>query len=403
MLPRRPFLVRTLYILTVVLPLCGSQLYVQHLDPGPNPLVAGGAAVRFAAAAKVAAAKDTTVAHVIPIPPPTAVGTFTTFDLPGFVDTFTTNDNGAITGFYSDSVGSGFHGFVRAANGSITTFDVPLSVNGTFPSGISNNGAVTGSYGDNVGSGNHGFVLAANGKFATFDALGGMNGTGGVAINSAGTVLGIYIDAGFIFHCLLRTKDGALTTVDPPNAINGCSPSAITPDGEVLGIYTDGSNIDHAFVRSPSGTSSDIGPNGATGPFEGSPALSINPQGVVAGSYFKPMAGNPFGGDILAFVQYPNGTLVTFDAANYSPCCVFSWSTGINPGGTVTGLLNDGFNLNRGFLRTPDGTISTFDAPGAGTGFNQGTLPWGITPGGVILGTYRDANFVSHGFTFRPQ
>ena len=43
-----------------------------------------------------------------------------------------------------------------------------------------------------------------------------------------------------------------------------------------------------------------------------------------------------------------------------------------------------------------------FDAPGAGTGSNQGTLPLAITPAGVIMGLYRDAKNLSHGFLFRP-
>ncbi len=43
-------------------------------------------------------------------------------------------------------------------------------------------------------------------------------------------------------------------------------------------------------------------------------------------------------------------------------------------------------------------TIITFDAPGAGTGTFQGTIPEDINPAGVITGVYSDANFVVHGF-----
>jgi hypothetical protein len=35
-------------------------------------------------------------------------------------------------------------------------------------------------------------------------------------------------------------------------------------------------------------------------------------------------------------------------------------------------------------------------------GSNQGTLPLAITPAGVIMGLYRDAKNLSHGFLFRP-
>jgi hypothetical protein len=52
--------------------------------------------------------------------------------------------------------------------------------------------------------------------------------------------------------------------------------------------------------------------------------------------------------------------------------------------------------VNRGYLRDPDGAITVFDAPGAGTGANQGTLAYGITP--AIPGVYFDGNNVMHGF-----
>ena len=43
-------------------------------------------------------------------------------------------------------------------------------------------------------------------------------------------------------------------------------------------------------------------------------------------------------------------------------------------------------------------TITTFDAPGAGTGAFQGTYGLNINPSGTIIGFSRDANNVRHGF-----
>jgi hypothetical protein len=54
-------------------------------------------------------------------------------------------------------------------------------------------------------------------------------------------------------------------------------------------------------------------------------------------------------------------------------------------------------------LRESDGTIVTFDAPGAGTGFNEGTVPLGITPGGDIMGLFIDSSGVTHGFILNPD
>src|SRR5436309_1273939 len=43
-------------------------------------------------------------------------------------------------------------------------------------------------------------------------------------------------------------------------------------------------------------------------------------------------------------------------------------------------------------------TITTFDAPGAGTQQSQGTTPTAINPGGAITGYFFDANWTGHAF-----
>ena len=45
-----------------------------------------------------------------------------------------------------------------------------------------------------------------------------------------------------------------------------------------------------------------------------------------------------------------------------------------------------------------DPSFTTFDAPGAGTGYGQGTPASGINPAGAITGWYLDASAVYHGF-----
>ena len=53
--------------------------------------------------------------------------------------------------------------------------------------------------------------------------------------------------------------------------------------------------------------------------------------------------------------------------------------------------------MSHGFVRAADGTIVTFDAPGAiSTG---GTS---ISPSGQVMGGYTDSNFVSHGLVRTP-
>jgi hypothetical protein len=68
----------------------------------------------------------------------------------------------------------------------------------------------------------------------------------------------------------------------------------------------------------------------------------------------------------------------------------------------VTGEYVDASDVNHGFVRTLNGSITTFDVPGAGTGPFQGTIPLSNNPVGAITGYYIDANDVTHGFLRTP-
>ena len=70
----------------------------------------------------------------------------------------------------------------------------------------------------------------------------------------------------------------------------------------------------------------------------------------------------------------------------------------INPAGAIVGLYVDASDVLHGYVRAPNGAITTFDAPGAGTGPGQGTLPGSNNPAGTITGFYIDANDAEHDF-----
>jgi len=78
-------------------------------------------------------------------------------------------------------------------------------------------------------------------------------------------------------------------------------------------------------------------------------------------------------------------------------------ASSINDVGAITGNYADASNVNHGFLRAADGTFTTFDAPGAGTGPVQGTVPFGINLAGTITGEYIDGSAVRHGFLRAPD
>src|SRR5438094_3856270 len=144
-------------------------------------------------------------------------------------------------------------------------------------------------------------------------------------------------------------------------------------------------------VRSLPSTSRGAG----TGPGQGTPANNINPSDAVAGRYIDP-------NDVShGFLRASDGTIATFDAPNAGTgpgqgTIVFSVDC-LNPAGAISATSLDASDVYHGVLRAPDGTMTTFDAPGAGTGPFQGTLTFGINQAGTIEGDYIDPSDVSHG------
>jgi hypothetical protein len=73
----------------------------------------------------------------------------------------------------------------------------------------------------------------------------------------------------------------------------------------------------------------------------------------------------------------------------------------MNPAWEISGEYLDSSNVFHAFLRSLNGKITTFDAPGVGTGYNQGTQPQDINPAGVITGYFVDGNGAYHAFLYR--
>src|SRR5271157_3965709 len=104
---------------------------------------------------------------------------------------------------------------------------------------------------------------------------------------------------------------------------------------------------------------------------------------------------------VLATGSAQAQTFTTFDAPGagtgaYEGTAPFS----INTAGDIAGTYKDSVagHVAHGFVRAADGTITPFDASGAGTGKNQGTFPISINTAGVIAGYYSDTSNVYHGF-----
>jgi hypothetical protein len=108
----------------------------------------------------------------------------------------------------------------------------------------------------------------------------------------------------------------------------------------------------------------------------------------------------------------PPATLVEFDAPGsataVSQACAPLCGTvayANNALGAIVGSYTDANVVPHGFLRSPAGTITSFDAPGAGlgSGLDEGTVAYSINTAGVIAGQYQDPSLAFHGFIRQPR
>jgi hypothetical protein len=315
------------------------------------------------------------------------------FDPSGSVATIPQAINAAdvITGTYLESSGVA-RGFVRAADGAITSFEYPTAAligNFTF---INPEGVVTGNYFDTTFT-FHSFVRSTHGTVTSLDIVdektGTFQGTFAVGINPAGVIIGNYTDANFAAHGFVRAKNGIVTTFDPTGS-TGTSPAGINSEGVITGSYSDSSGVQHGFLRAKDGAISTFDFPGATGVN----VVGINPDGTVAG-YSASIIFTPPNIFTLVghgFVRAKNGTIATVDPPGSTSTIV----AGISPGGEITGNYNDAGGVTHGFVRAKNGTITTVDPRGS-----TSTFVAGISPGGEITGNYNDAGGVTHGFLFR--
>src|SRR5439155_27165302 len=122
-------------------------------------------------------------------------------------DTVSINKACVIAGSYQDS-SNDRHGFVRATDGTITTFDPPNST-ATYVTGLNDSSEIAGSYSDRGNT--VGFVRKANGKIIKIE-LKGSNDVGASAINNDGVVTGAYCCVTGSLHGFVRAADGTIKT-----------------------------------------------------------------------------------------------------------------------------------------------------------------------------------------------
>ena len=169
----------------------------------------------------------------------------------------------------------------------------------------------------------------------------------------------------------------------------------LNPAGAYVASFVDSNTVFHAFVRAPNGAITTIDVPGAGSvpvSFQGTQSYGINPAGAITGWYAD--ASNVNHG----FVRSPLGAITTFEAPGAGTSDgQGTFGASVNPSGAIAGFYVDANNVSHGFVRSPDGRFTVLDAPGAGTGAYQGTIAAANNPAGLVTGFYVDANNASCG------
>jgi len=180
----------------------------------------------------------------------------------------------------------------------------------------------------------------------------------------------------------------------------GTMPFANNDLGVIVGFYTDENVVPHGFLRKPDGEIVSFDAPGAGlgyGLDQGTVAFSINNLGVIAGQYQS--SDYVFHG----FIRYPNGSFTTYDAPGAGTGAYQgTYPCEINLEGETAGVIYDGNNVAHGFVRSPSGKFTSFDPPGS-----VNTYPCSqadsLNDWGAVTGYYLDATNTYHSFVRWPD
>lgn len=332
---------------------------------------------------------------------PSAWGqTFATFDPPGSQGTspVSINPAGEIVGSYFDSSFE-THGFLRAKDGTVTSFDAPGAIHGTYPVFITPQGSVVGTYFDANFSSDI-FERAKDGTLTTLEIPSpGAIFVGELVASSAGAIAGEFIDSNGLPSVFVRSPGGKFTLFELPPAF---TPSFFAPNltamnagGTILGNYIDANFGVHGWLRTIDGSYTTFDPPNGSFSFGVAPS-SINDSGIVTGLYFDNNSG------LRGFLRGSNGVFSSFATPQLGNS---GGTASINSSGAVAGNVQDFVcTINSctdtliSFLRAANGTVRSVNDPQA----VQGTQAVGINPAGEIIGMYFDENNMQHGFVEEP-
>jgi uncharacterized membrane protein len=180
-------------------------------------------------------------------------------------------------------------------------------------------------------------------------------------------------------------------------------PNQINASGAVTGTYIDNNGVYHGFLRDPSGSITILdAPGAGTAAEQGTELRGVNTSGTIAGGISVGTVNGVVGAS-HSLVLVTSGTYTIFDPPQAGAHS--SIAEAINDSGAVVGTYRDANLVRHGYLRQPDGTFISFDDPEAAqlplSTTDDGTNPRSINANGVVVGFYADANGVRHGFIWQ--
>jgi hypothetical protein len=317
------------------------------------------------------------------------------FQVPSSTATYPLSINEArtVTGYYISNSGV-TGGFVRSEDGQISTFNVPGSIL-TEPVSINAAGDIAGFY--EVSSGTpgapvpEGFIRSANGTITTFGST--ALPAQPVAINAAGEVVGNYPNITFSGVVFIQSPTGSLTDFTlSDGASYSTFVTGLNDGGEIVG-YTSSESVGQSqgFLINSQGPLPSpvdntgvtaISVSGSTGTFP----TAINADETVVGCYFA--------NNVYQDFVYQNGVIETLNIPGTIPSCLPGFSglgifnvnptsITVNDRGTITGYYTNTAKASVGFVLFADGKLITFDHPGS-----TQTIPTSINNRDVIAGYY---------------
>ena len=311
---------------------------------------------------------------------------FLSFQAPDSTGTYpqSINDLMVVTGYYTTSWGA-TRGFVRYADGSITTFAVP-GAQATKPVSINHAGDITGFYEvppqftdhSFVSAVPQGFVRTADGTITTFgNAPSGLADThfvwfSPVAINDAGEIVGNQSD-GPIPGVFTRSASGVIEEFTLSSTNGYTEATGMNASGAIVGFSSQSGTSAQGFLWSGNGTPPSATANTTTSIIvDGSTwttPTAINAEGDVIGCY----------GNLLTFMRDQEDVITTI----YIPGAISSCGAAINDAGTIVGFFVSATQVHSGFVKPLHGEVTPFVYPGA-----TSTTPTSVNNLDVITGYY---------------